>query len=232
MTDKSLHKYAVIVAGGSGSRMGGGMPKQFRSLCDRPVLWWSMKAFHLQDPDTEIILVLPADFITLWNEVFSSLPDSDRFPHKTVSGGNSRSESVKRGLSLVDNDSSLVAIHDGARPLIHPDIISQGWESAEKYGAAIPVVPVVDSLRYVSGGNQSEAVDRDSYKIVQTPQVFRTSILKEAYQFAGDKAFSDDATVVENAGHKIALFSGSTENIKITNPKDLAIACVLMGKDA
>ena len=227
-----MNKYAVIVAGGSGSRMGGGMPKQFRSLCGRPVLWWSMKAFHDEDSSTRIILVLPQEFISLWEDFYGTLPEKDRFPYKAVAGGSSRTESVKNGLSLVEDAESLVAVHDGARPLVTPMVISRGWDTALAYGAGVPVVPVVNSLRLLNDNGISQAVDRDNYRVVQTPQVFKTALLKEAYEKAGDRVFSDDATVAENAGNIISLFEGDTDNIKITNPKDLAIAAVLKGKDA
>ena len=118
-----MKKNVVIVAGGSGTRMGGGIPKQFRSLCGRPVLWWSMKAFHDEDAGTRLIVVLPQDFITLWNDFFSSLPEKERFAHEIVAGGASRSESVRNGLSLVEDKESLVAVHYGARPLVSREII-------------------------------------------------------------------------------------------------------------
>ena len=224
-----MNKFAVIVAGGSGTRMGNGIPKQFRSLCGRPVLWWSIKAFHDEDPDTRLIIVLPKDFITLWKDFYSTLPEKERFPHEVVEGGDSRSASVRNGLSLVE-DGSIVAVHDGARPLISANVISKGWEAAIKNGAAVPVVPVTDSLRKVTG-SENEAVDRSLYFAVQTPQVFLSSLLKNAYKEAEGKVFTDDASVVEACGNKIALFEGHPVNIKITNPKDMAIATVIL-KDA
>ena len=223
----TLPRFAVIVAGGSGTRMGGGLPKQFRKLCNRPVLWWSMKRFHEENRDTRIILVLPEEFITLWQDIFSALPKSEQFEHLIATGGSTRSESVKRGLSLIQEEDSLVAVHDGARPLISTEIISTGWEIARRYEAAIPVVAVSDSLRKVSG-SQNQTVDRNEFVAVQTPQVFKTLLLKEAYAKADNKIFTDDAAVVENAGHRVSLFDGSYNNIKITNPKDLEIAKVLM----
>lgn len=225
-----MKKYAVIVAGGSGSRMGGGIPKQFRSLWQRPVLWWSMKAFHDEDPSTRLILVLPENYIDLWQSLFSTLPEEEKIPHKVVAGGNSRTESVKNGLSLCEEEDSMVAVHDGARPLVRPSLISKGWETAERSGAALPVVPVTDSLREVDGGF-SKAVNRDRYVGVQTPQVFVTGLLKEAYRKAGNQTFTDDATAVENLGREVTLFEGEPTNIKITNPKDMAVATVLMSND-
>ena len=211
--------------------MGGGIPKQFRSLCGRPVLWWSMKAFHNENKDTRLIIVLPEEFISLWKDFYSTLPEPERFPHDIVSGGKSRSESVYNGLKLIEEDDSYVAVHDGARPLISESLISQGWESVQKSGAAVPVVPVTDSLRIFEDG-QSKAIDRSRFVAVQTPQVFYTKILIESYEQVEDLNFSDDATVAEHAGYKVELFEGNAENIKITNPKDLAIAAVIMGKDA
>ena len=226
-----MKRYAVIVAGGSGSRMGGGMPKQFRDLSGRPVLWWSMKAFHDENPDTCLILVLPGNYIPLWENLFSSLSEDDRFMHKIVEGGSTRTDSVKNGLTLVPAGNSLVAVHDGARPLVSPGLISLAWETALYSGAAIPVVPVTDSLRKVKG-EESQYVDRSEYVAVQTPQVFDAALLKDAYEKAGQQVFSDDASVVEHNGHKVAMFPGNTDNIKITNPKDMAIATVLMANNA
>lgn len=226
-----MKKYAVIVAGGSGSRMGGGIPKQFRSLCSHPVLWWSMKAFKDEDPETQIILVLPEDFISLWNDFFNTLPPVEKFEHKITAGGNSRSESVKNGLLLIDDLDSLVAVHDGARPLVKTEIIRRGWEKAKEFKAAIPVVPVVDSLREVTD-NGNFACDRTRFRSVQTPQVFETSLLSEAYEKVGNRVFSDDASVVEAFGNKIVLFDGDPNNIKITNPFDMTMAEALLNKNA
>ncbi|MCH5228131.1 MAG: 2-C-methyl-D-erythritol 4-phosphate cytidylyltransferase [Muribaculaceae bacterium] len=209
--------------------MGGGIPKQFRNLCRRPVLWWSMKAFHDEDPETQLILVLPEEFIGQWKDFFSSLPATERFEHCTVAGGKTRGESVKKGLEMVNDPDSLVAVHDGARPLVSPDIIARGWEEMSRKFAAIPVIPVVDSLRLITKGG-SISVDRSEYVAVQTPQVFHTARLKEAYKSASDRNFTDDAAVMEHAGYEIALFEGNPDNIKITDPKDMAIAEVLMNK--
>lgn len=226
-----MRQYAVIVAGGSGSRMGGGIPKQFRSLCGRPVLWWAMKAFHDDNPDTSLILVLPQDFITLWNDFFSSLPLEDRYMHQVVNGGKTRTESVANGLGLIpDDEDSLIAIHDGARPLVSPLIIRKGWETAMETGAAIPVVPVVDSLRFVNDDSTTLSVDRSRFVAVQTPQVFKSRIIKEAYSKVGEGVFTDDASVAESAGYEVKTFEGSADNIKITNPKDLAIAAIIKGQ--
>ena len=226
------------MAGGSGTRMGGDLPKQFRSLNGRPVLWWSMKSFRDEDASTGIIIVLPKDYRELWDEYYRTLPEGDRIPHITVTGGTTRSESVKNGLKAVSDavgkepgqTDCLVSIHDAARPLVTKEMISRGWKTAAKKGAAIPVIPVSDSLR-IADGEGSKAVDRSKYMAVQTPQVFDLKMLEEAYHRSEGKNFTDDAAVMEHAGHKIELFEGSPENFKITNPKDLAIAEVLMTKE-
>lgn len=225
-----MRKYAVIVAAGSGTRLGGDVPKQFQKLTGRPVLWWSIKAFHEEDPSTEIIVVLADEWTDYWQHHFQQLPESEKIPHIVVSGGPTRTESVKNGLYMVKKDDSLVSIHDGARPLVTHRMIEDGWAVADKEGSAIPVIPVTDSLRK-KGDHGSVAVNRSDFMVVQTPQVFRTSILKKAYDLGGEDVFTDDATVVENAGFPIHLYNGDARNIKVTNPGDIQIAQVIMSQD-
>lgn len=223
-----MEKYAVIVAGGSGSRMGGGMPKQFRSLSGRPMLWWSLRSFHEENPSTQLIVVLPEDFISLWKDFFQTLPDFDRFEHKIACGGATRTESVINGLKLIDDPESLVAVHDGARPLVSASIIRKGWEMARESGAAIPVVAVSDSLRELTGEKDSRNVDRGKFRAVQTPQIFLTSVLKNAYSRTMGQTFTDDASAVESTGIKVILFEGSPDNIKVTTPKDMLLAQLMI----
>lgn len=233
-----VEKYAVIVAGGSGTRLGGDLPKQFQSLGGRPVLWWSMKAFHDEDLSTRIILVLNKDFIGVWKSIYDVLPEEDRFPFDIALGGDSRTRSVQNGLSLVpDSADVLVAIHDGARPLVTPSMISDGWQAASTYGAAIPVIPVTDSLRQLSppcspadstGLSASHAVDRNNYVAVQTPQVFKASVLKEAYAANPSQVFTDDASAAEAVGYTPFLFKGAPHNIKVTNPGDIEMATLFL----
>ena len=227
-----MKQYAVIVAGGSGTRLGSEIPKQFLSLNGRPVLWWSMKAFHDENPDTRLILVLPQEYLSLWNNMFASLPAEEQYPHEIATGGTTRVQSVKNGLSLIEDENSYVAIHDGARPLVTPELIHRGWETVKINGACIPGVAVTDSLRYKENDHTTASVDRACYVAVQTPQVFESAMIKEAYEAAGDKSFTDDAAVAENSGKHITLFEGSYDNIKITNPRDMAIAAVIMARDA
>lgn len=217
-------KYAVIVAGGTGSRLGGGIPKQFRQLDGRPLVWWSMKAFIEADSSTHIILVVHPDYIGLWRELFGKLPAEERFQHEVRSGGASRTASVVNGIRDIPySDDILIAVHDAARPVVSPALIGRGWKAGEESGAAVPVVPVTDSLRRITDSG-NEAVDRSGFVAVQTPQVFRSSVLKEAYSLNPGMAFSDDASATETAGYATALFDGSPDNMKVTNPGDMEVA--------
>lgn len=219
-----MEKYAVIVAGGSGLRAGGPLPKQFQELAGRPMLWWAMDAFRREDPATRVILVVNGDYISLWNGLYGSLPEEDKIPCRVCRGGASRPESVARGLQLIGQEASLVAVHDAARPLVSTELIARGWEAAMRSGAAVPVVAVSDSLRMLSDGG-SAPVDRSRYVAVQTPQVFRSSVLLDAYSRVSDySGFTDDASLVEAAGHKVALYDGDPVNMKITHPGDAALA--------
>ncbi len=221
-----MEKYAIIVAGGEGTRLGGGLPKQFRELNGRPVLWWSLKAFHDENPDTHIRVVLHPGFFDEWDLLVEALPVDERIAHEVVCGGRTRTESVKNGMMGIPADKeSLVAIHDAARPLVTPAMISRGWEAALATGGAVPAVPVTDSLRRLTPeGN--EAVDRSEYVAVQTPQVFLTEKLRAAYEAMPDAVFSDDASAFEAAGGRVTLFEGSPDNMKITNPGDIEEAAL------
>lgn len=226
-----MKKYAVIVAGGSGTRLGSAVPKQFLTVNGYPLLWWSLKAFHEEDPSTELILVLPEAFFKLWKETENNLQDKDRFPHKLAAGGTSRTESVKNGLKKINFNpritEGLVAVHDAARPLVTPEMIKKGWDSALQSGAAIPVFQPVDSLRELTETG-SKSVDRNRYRCVQTPQVFKLDTLWDAYFNHPESNFTDDAQAVEKAGGKISLFEGSADNMKVTNPGDIEIASILL----
>ncbi|MBD5355412.1 MAG: 2-C-methyl-D-erythritol 4-phosphate cytidylyltransferase [Bacteroides sp.] len=223
-----IKKYAVIVAGGSGTRLGGDLPKQFQSLNGRPVLWWSMKAFHDEDADTQIILVLNRDFVDTWKSLYDGLPEEDKILHRIASGGDSRTQSVKNGIATVPfSEDVLIAVHDAARPLVTVKMIASGWEAAKESGAAIPAVAVTDSLRRLSEEG-SVAVDRKDFVAVQTPQVFKATVLKGAYETNPSAVFTDDASAVEAAGFKPVLFEGSYHNMKVTNPGDMEIANTLL----
>jgi len=215
-----MKKYVVIVAAGSGIRMKSRIPKQFSILGGRPVLMFSIKAFYEFDRKIKIVLVLPKDQIAYWDNLCREF--KFRIKHEIVEGGASRFESVKMGLSQIDTD-GLVAIHDGVRPLVKIETIKEGFEIAFKHGNAIPFVDVSGSVRLFDG-KSSSPLERNKVKIIQTPQVFSVTQVKEAYNQKYDPSFTDDATVVESMGVKIILFKGDQENIKITTENDLVMA--------
>ncbi len=216
--------YVVIVAGGSGKRMGVDTPKQFLELAGKPVLMHTIERFRKFNESIEIITVLPDNQLRYWNELMKKY--SFDVPHTLVKGGSKRFNSVKHGLEFISTP-GLVAIHDGVRPLVRIETIQRCFEAAEKYGNAIPVISPDDSLRF-EDGNKSIPINRMQVKKVQTPQVFDAALIKKAYMQEYDPAFTDDATVVEKMGEKICMVEGNRENIKITNPEDLFIAQTLL----
>lgn len=219
-----MEKYVIIVAGGSGKRMGGEMPKQFLLVAGRPVLMHTVDAFARTSSEFKFILVLPEEHFTTWN----SLVDEYNFttPVTLVAGGKERFFSVKNALAHVPNG-SLVAVHDGVRPFVSKETINEAFLVAAEKGSAVPVIDEVDSLRHVSGG-ASQAVNRSEYKRVQTPQVFQSTILKNAYNQEFSSLFTDDASVVESISEKITLTKGNVENIKLTTPHELLLAEALI----
>lgn len=218
--------YAIIVAGGKGMRMGKDLPKQFLPIDGTPILMHTLQAFYDYDPSMTLIVVLPSDQQAYWSKLCGDYHFT--IPHVVVSGGETRFHSVKNGLSCIKEE-GLVAVHDGVRPFVHCDTIDRCFAAAQESGAAVPVVEVVDSLRKVED-EESKAVSRRDYRIVQTPQVFDISLLKEAYKQPYTVDFTDDASVVEAYGRKISLVEGNRENIKITSPFDLVIAEAFLNK--
>lgn len=216
--------YTLIVAGGAGSRMGTNIPKQFLELAGKPILMLTIERFRAFDGSMEIITVLPENQLEYWD--FLKKEFSFSIAHTIITGGSSRFFSVKNGLEPVE-DTGLVAIHDGVRPLVSSDTIKRCFEAAGKYGNAIPVVSPHDSLRMMTGKG-SVPVNRQDIKIIQTPQVFRAELIKKAYLQEYTPDFTDDATVLEKAGVKIHLVEGNRENLKITNPEDLIISAALL----
>jgi len=215
-----MKKYAVIVAGGSGKRMGSEIPKQFLNLAGKPLLMHSIIRFSEYDASAEIIVVLPDGLISYWK----SLQEEYRFNvrHSIVRGGGTRFHSVRNGLDLVEPP-GLVAIHDGVRPLVSTGTIHRCYEAAEKHGSGIPVISPSDSIRMVTG-QESVSVNRMHIKLVQTPQVFDAGLIKKAYLAEYSEEFTDDATVLEKTGESVFLAEGNRENIKITTPDDLLVA--------
>jgi 2-C-methyl-D-erythritol 4-phosphate cytidylyltransferase len=215
-----IDRYIVLVAGGSGTRMGTAVPKQFLPLGKSVVLMQTFMAFYHFSPDFKFILALPENQIEYWKELCETYHFD--LPHEIVKGGEQRFHSVQNALERV-GESGLVAIHDGVRPLVSADTISRCFAEAEKSGNAIPCLKVVESLRE-TGEGWSRAVDRSKFVSIQTPQVFRCELLKRAYRQPFEPFYTDDASVVENLGVKINLVEGNVENIKITSPMDLVVA--------
>ncbi len=232
-----MARYALILAGGDGTRAGGGVPKQFRELLGIPMLWWAVRSFHESDPSTNIIIVMHPGFFDDWDIMYRLLPEADRDIKVTVvCGGRDRIESTANGLMAVDGDESLVAVHDAARPVLSPELVSRLWRTAEIHHAAIPCVPEVNSLRRKmpaeTEGFDTVPVDRAEFMAVQTPQVFRKSVLDDAFGkmiAEGRKPlFTDDASIVQSAGFPVFICDGDPDNIKVTTPSDFAIAEALL----
>ena len=217
-------RYAIIVAGGRGLRMGGELPKQFLPLSGKPVLMRTLELF--EGEVNRIILVLPEDHISFWQELCQRYHFT--LPHTVALGGETRFHSVRSGLSHLPQE-GLVAVHDGVRPLASRALIRRSFEEAERSGAALPACPVTDSLRLRQDEGKSEAVDRSRYVAVQTPQTFDLGRLQQAYQQAYSPLFTDDASVYEAASlGSITLVAGKETNIKLTTPRDLLLAELLL----
>lgn len=214
----------IIVAGGTGLRMGSTLPKQFLPLHGIPVLMHTIRNFYNFDPQLLIVLVIPEFEIKNWDYLCSQ--HKFEIPHQLIAGGPTRFQSVKNGLSLAQG-CSLIAIHDGVRPLVSHETIGRCFNCAAINGTAIPVIPANESLRE-GNFNESVPVDRSRYFMVQTPQVFEASIIQKSYSQTFNSEFTDDASVVEHTGTKVSLVMGNRENIKITFPQDIKIAELLL----
>ena len=210
----------IIVAGGSGRRMGGSLPKQFMMLGNEPILARSINRIHEALPAAEIVVVLPNAHIELWKNIAARFEVAS---HKIVSGGEERFHSVRNGLQAMSEEVEYIGIHDAVRPLVSKKLIIKLMLEAEQNEAVIPVVAPPDSYRKVEG-ELSHIIDRSTLRIVQTPQVFQASVLRQAYEQEFSPTFTDDASVVEMAGHNVTLVEGEKENIKITTPVDMTIA--------
>lgn len=213
----------LIVAGGKGLRMGSDLPKQFLPIGGKPVLMHTIEAFHHFDRTMKIILVLPQEQQTYWQELCAK--HSFVIEHTVVDGGETRFHSVKNGLACVN--SGLVGVHDGVRPFVSPEVIKRCYELAAIKKAVIPVIDVVETVRHITETG-SETVSRNDYKLLQTPQVFDAELLKQAYAQEYTPFFTDDASVVEAMGVSVCLAEGNRENIKITTPFDLKISSALV----
>ena len=220
-----MNRYAIIVAGGSGSRFGSSVPKQFLPLAGTPVLMHTIRRFF--NAGATIILVLPHSQVDYWNSLCRQ--HSFTIPVVIVKGGDSRFRSVKNGIDAIDaSPGDIIAIHDGVRPLVSRIIIETAFNEAAQYGSAIPVVPVTDSIRQRMPDGNSASVDRSCLVAVQTPQAFDAISLKAAYSTEFNRSFTDDASVMEHSGHQMHLMAGDPYNIKITHPGDIEIAEILL----
>ncbi|MBR3433741.1 MAG: 2-C-methyl-D-erythritol 4-phosphate cytidylyltransferase [Bacteroidaceae bacterium] len=215
-----MERYAVIVAGGKGLRMGGDVPKQFLPIGGKPVLMRTIEVFRQVYPDIRIILVLPASQQEYWQQLCREYAFVQ--PLQIADGGETRFHSVSNGLRMIPDDTDgIVGIHDGVRPFVSAGTIRRCYEEAARCGAVVPVVPVVETIRRLREDGTSLTVPRDEYKLVQTPQTFRISLLKEAYRQTYTPFFTDDASVTEAMGVPVRLVEGNRENIKITTPADI-----------
>lgn len=219
-----MKKYAVIVAAGSGTRMGNDLPKQFILINDKPVLYYTLKTFLEAYDDLQVILVLPVDYTDMGQEIIDAWFDKDRI--RITAGGDTRFQSVKNGLALTE-DESIIFVHDGVRCMLTQDLVHRCYETAIETGSAVPVITTKDSVRLLQEDG-SDAIDRNRIVFVQTPQAFHSKILLPAFQIDYKEKFTDEATVVEAFGLKVTLIQGEENNIKITRPLDLVIAAKLL----
>lgn len=217
-------EYALIVAGGKGTRIKSKIPKQFIELNGLPVLMHTIEAFFRYSENVAVVLVLPEDDFDTW----ATLCQKYNFTKKLTlqKGGDTRFQSVKNGLEKIEGN-GLVAIHDGVRPLVSEDIIGASYRLAAVHQSAVAAVRLKESIRMTDQDN-TKAMDRSRFRLIQTPQTFEINLIKKAYQIKDDPSLTDDASVAERAGHIISLFEGSYDNIKITTQEDLVVAAALM----
>lgn len=220
-----LSEAAILVAGGTGSRMQSPVPKQFMAVGGQPVLMHTIRRFYAYNPELEIIVVLPANQIATWQALcFTHVFE---LKHQVVAGGSTRFASVKNGLAAILAADGVVAVHDGVRPFVPIAVIAEAFRIAGQQGNAVVAVPLKESIRQIFK-TKSKAVDRSRYCLVQTPQCFRLPLLRRAYLLPEETTFTDDASVVERFGQKINLVPGSYDNLKITTPEDLLWAEVFL----
>lgn len=219
-----MKRYIIIVAGGKGLRMGSNVPKQFMLLNGKPLVMTTIENLCAMDVTLRIILVLPKEQLQLWDELCAEY--SFAIPVKVVTGGTTRFHSVQNGLAAIEEpEEALVGVHDGVRPFLAMKVYDELFREAAINGAVIPVVAVHDSMRrFIGGQGATESVPRDRYRLVQTPQVFKLSILRKAYEQRYLEQFTDDASVVEAMGEFVHIVEGNRENIKITTPFDFVLA--------
>lgn len=210
--------------------MGGAIAKQYLPIAGQPVLMRTLSVFFKVDPSTDLILVLPKNDFLYWEELCSEYKFT--LPHRLVEGGNSRFQSVRNGLNSLAPGTALVAIHDGVRPFVAEEVISESFAVAERSGSAIAVVALKDSIRKLRDDGKSFYEERQYFRLVQTPQTFQVEKIKKAFAVTELQQFTDDATVYENQGWQVTLISGNAENIKITTPEDMHYAEFLVSRES
>lgn len=225
----NFKKYAIIVAAGNGTRMNSSIPKQYLELNGLPILMHTINAFYKASSSIHIILVLPPNDVLLWKDMCKRYLFN--VPVSVAEGGKSRYQSVKNGLKFIQDENSVVAIHDGVRPCVSTDLILKSYKVAQTKGNAVTSIDLKDSIRKITNGD-NRSVDRTDYKLIQTPQTFLYSLLSKAYQnkMVNQEGFTDDASLVETIGETINLIEGDQRNIKITTREDLYIASSFLGK--
>lgn len=223
-----MKKYALIVAGGSGTRLGGPIAKQYRPIGGKPVLMHTLAKFQAFDDKLSLILVIPGGDFDFWQNLCGEF--GFNIPHLLVAGGQSRFQSVKNGLDAIADTEGLVAIHDGVRPFVKQHVIEQSFQTAALTGSAVAVVELKDSIRKVEPSGTSVFQNRSEFRLVQTPQTFQLKKIKKAFEVEEAAAFTDDATVYEHQGWQVSLIPGNLENIKITTKEDLEYAAFLVSK--
>lgn len=219
-----MEKSIIITAGGMGKRMGGKLPKQFLPINGRPLLFYTIERFYEYDQQIEILLTLPEDWRSYWQDMCSK--NQFTIPHLVISGGKERYHSIQLALKL--SKGKYVGVHDGVRPFVSIETIERCFESAITNGSGVPILPIKESLRKITDDKLSVSVERSQYRSVQTPQVFERSILVNAYERPFHDAITDDASLVEENGTTIYLVEGNEENIKITTPLDLAFGELIL----
>jgi 2-C-methyl-D-erythritol 4-phosphate cytidylyltransferase len=217
-------EYAIIVAGGKGTRIKSSVPKQFLELNGLPVIMHTIAAFFRYSEKINVILVIPENDFPIWYNLCAK--HSFHKPIVVQKGGETRFQSVKNGLTRISGD-GLVAIHDGVRPMINEDIIGASFRLAAVHKTAVAAVRLKESIR-ITDQDTTRSADRSRFRLIQTPQTFQVELIRKAYESKEDPSLTDDASVAERAGHLISLFEGSYENIKITTPEDLIIAEALL----
>lgn len=224
-----MKKYAIIVAGGSGTRMGSPIPKQYLEIGNKPILMHSLEKFFKTDSSIQLILVIPEVDFDFWRALCEKFDFT--VPHQLVKGGKSRFQSVRNGLAQIEKTDGLVAIHDGVRPFVKPEVIMESFKTAEAEGSAIAVVALKDSIRKLTDDGKSFFQERQYFRLVQTPQTFQVQKIKKAFEVTELHHFTDDATVYEHQGWQVSLIAGNVENIKITTPEDMEYGNYLLGKN-